>query len=120
MSPKTITINPITRLESHGKIEIFLGGEGKTLYEKYPGGFEAGGIVNVGSCLSNPHIAGAAIKIASIFAKRKLRANYEEIVDYVLNRVGAVGVAWGAMSQKGYFYCEWFLAAWSACDCRVS
>ncbi len=74
--------------------------EGKTLYEKYPGGFEAGGILNVGSCVSNPHIAGAAIKIASIFAKRNLRANYEEIADYVLNRVGAVGVAWGAMSQK--------------------
>ena len=74
--------------------------EGKTIYEKYSGAFDAGGIVNVGSCVSNPHIAGAAIKIASIFAKRKLRANYEEIADYVLNRVGAVGVAWGAMSQK--------------------
>ncbi len=74
--------------------------EGKTLYEKYSGDFDAGGILNVGSCVSNPHIAGAAIKIASIFAKRKLRANYEEIADYVLNRVGAVGVAWGAMSQK--------------------
>jgi acetyl-CoA decarbonylase/synthase complex subunit alpha len=74
--------------------------EGQTLYEKYPGSFEAGGILNVGSCVSNPHIAGAAVKIASIFAKRKLRANYEEIADYVLNRVGAVGVAWGAMSQK--------------------
>jgi acetyl-CoA decarbonylase/synthase complex subunit alpha len=74
--------------------------EGKTLYEKYPGSFEAGGILNVGSCVSNPHIAGAAIKIASIFAKRKLRANYEEIADYILNRVGAVGLAWGAMSQK--------------------
>jgi len=74
--------------------------EGKTLYEKYPGSFDAGGILNVGSCVSNPHIAGAAIKIASIFAKRKLRANYEEIADYILNRVGAVGVAWGAMSQK--------------------
>ena len=74
--------------------------EGKTLYEKYPGAFEAGGILNVGSCVSNPHIAGAAIKIASIFAKRNLRANYEEIADYILNRVGAVGVAWGAMSQK--------------------
>jgi acetyl-CoA decarbonylase/synthase complex subunit alpha len=74
--------------------------EGKTLYEKYPGSFEAGGILNVGSCVSNPHIAGAAIKIASIFAKRNLRANYEEIADYVLNRVGAVGLAWGAMSQK--------------------
>lgn len=74
--------------------------EGKTIYEKYHGAFDAGGVLNVGSCVSNPHIAGAAIKIASIFAKRKLRANYEEIADYVLNRVGAVGVAWGAMSQK--------------------
>jgi len=74
--------------------------EGKSPYEVYPGAFDAGGIVNVGSCVSNPHIAGAAIKIASIFAKRRLRANYEEIADYILNRVGAVGVAWGAMSQK--------------------
>ena len=74
--------------------------EGKTPYEIYPGVFDAGGLLNVGSCVSNAHIAGAAIKIASIFAKRSLRANYEEIADYVLNRVGAVGVAWGAMSQK--------------------
>ena len=74
--------------------------EGKTAYERYPGGFEAGGIVNVGSCVANAHIAGAAVKIASIFAKRPLRGNYEEIADYVHNRVGAVGVAWGAMSQK--------------------
>jgi acetyl-CoA decarbonylase/synthase complex subunit alpha len=74
--------------------------EGKTVYEKYPGGFEAGGVLNVGSCVSNPHIAGAAIKIASIFAKRNLRGNYEEIADYIHNRVGAVGLAWGAMSQK--------------------
>ncbi|MFX1533541.1 MAG: 4Fe-4S dicluster domain-containing protein, partial [Promethearchaeota archaeon] len=74
--------------------------DGKTLYEKYPGSFEAGGIINVGSCVSNPHIAGAVIKIASIFAKRNLHSNYEEIADYSLNRVGAVGVAWGAMSQK--------------------
>jgi acetyl-CoA decarbonylase/synthase complex subunit alpha len=74
--------------------------EGRTPYEIFSGAFEAGGLINVGSCVSNPHIAGAAIKIASIFAKRNLRANYEEIADYVLNRVGAVGVAWGAMSQK--------------------
>lgn len=74
--------------------------EGKTLYEMYSGSFEAGGIVNVGSCVANSHIAGAAIKIASIFAKRNLRANYEEIADYILNRVGAVGLAWGAYSQK--------------------
>jgi acetyl-CoA decarbonylase/synthase complex subunit alpha len=74
--------------------------EGKTLYEKYPGSFEAGGILNVGSCVSNAHIAGAAIKIANIFAKRQLRANYEEIADYIHNRVGAIGLAWGAYSQK--------------------
>lgn len=74
--------------------------EGLTLYEKYPGYFDAGGLVNVGSCVSNSHIDGAVIKIASIFARRPLRGNYEEIADYTLNRVGAVGIAWGAMSQK--------------------
>jgi acetyl-CoA decarbonylase/synthase complex subunit alpha len=74
--------------------------DGLNLYEKYPGYFDAGGLVNIGSCVSNAHITGAAIKIANIFAKRPLRGNYEEIADYVYNRVGAVGVAWGAMSQK--------------------
>jgi len=74
--------------------------EGKSPYEMYSGAFDAGGLVNVGSCVANAHIAGAAIKIASIFAKRNLRGNYEEIADYILNRVGAVGVAWGAYSQK--------------------
>jgi len=74
--------------------------EGKTPYEEFTGEFTAGCMVNVGSCVSNAHIAGAAIKIANIFARRNLRANYEEIADYILNRVGAVGVAWGAYSQK--------------------
>lgn len=74
--------------------------DGLNLYEKYPSNFDAGGLVNVGSCVSNSHITGAAIKIANIFAKRPLRGNYEEIADYIYNRVGAVGVAWGAMSQK--------------------
>ena len=74
--------------------------DGLNLYEKYPGNFDAGGLVNVGSCVANAHITGAAIKIANIFAKRPLRANYEEIADYIHNRVGAVGIAWGAMSQK--------------------
>ena len=74
--------------------------EGNTLYEKYTGEFDAGCLTNVGSCVSNAHIAGAAIKIANIFAKRNLRGNYAEIADYIHNRVGAVGVAWGAMSQK--------------------
>ncbi|MFX1278728.1 MAG: CO dehydrogenase/acetyl-CoA synthase complex subunit alpha [Promethearchaeota archaeon] len=74
--------------------------EGKTLYDRFPGDFDRGCLVNVGSCVSNPHITGAAIKVANIFARRPLRGNYEEIADYILNRVGAVGVAWGAMSQK--------------------
>jgi len=74
--------------------------DGNFLYEKYPGVFDAGGLSNIGSCVSNSHIAGAAIKVASIFARRNLRGNFEEIADYVLNRVGAVGIAWGAYSQK--------------------
>ena len=74
--------------------------DGLNLYEKYSGHFDAGGLVNVGSCVANSHITGAAIKIANIFAKRTLRGNYEEIADYIYNRVGAVGLAWGAMSQK--------------------
>ena len=74
--------------------------DGELLYEAYHGGFDAGGLVNVGSCVSNAHITGAAIKVASIFARRNLAGNYEEVADYIYNRVGAVGVAWGAMSQK--------------------
>ena len=74
--------------------------DGKTVYEKYPPAFDAGGVVNVGSCVANAHITGAGIKIANIFASLPLRANYEVIADYILNRVGACGVAWGAMSQK--------------------
>ncbi len=74
--------------------------EGLTIYEKYPAGFEAGGVVNVGSCVANAHITGAVIKIANIFGGLPLRANYEVIADYSLNRVPAVGVAWGAYSQK--------------------
>jgi len=74
--------------------------EGKTIYEKYPPDFDAGCILNVGSCVANAHITGAAIKIANIFATLPLRANYEVIADYILNRVGACGVAWGAYSWK--------------------
>ncbi len=74
--------------------------EGKTVYEKYPPSFDGGSVVNIGSCVANAHISGAAIKIAGIFAGLPLRANYEVMADYVMNRVGACGVAWGAMSQK--------------------
>ncbi len=74
--------------------------DGKTLYERFPGDFDRGGLVNVGSCVADAWIAGAAIKVANIFARRPLRGNFEEIADYILNRLGAVGVAWGAYSQK--------------------
>lgn len=74
--------------------------DGKTLYERYSGSFDAKGLVNMGSCVSNAHIPGVAIKIANIFAKKPLEGNFEEIADYILNRVGACGVAWGAYSQK--------------------
>ncbi|MDY6964753.1 MAG: CO dehydrogenase/acetyl-CoA synthase complex subunit alpha [Halobacteriota archaeon] len=81
-------------------VALYKDEDGKSLYEKYSGDFDGGCILNVGSCVSNAHIHGAAIKVAAIFARRKLRGNYEEVADYILNRVGACGVAWGAMSQK--------------------
>ena len=74
--------------------------DGQTLYEKYPAKFLAGNLINVGSCVSNSHITGTAIKVAAIFAQRNVSGNYEEIADYITNRIGAVGVAWGAYSQK--------------------
>lgn len=74
--------------------------DGKTLYEKYPAKFLGGNLINVGSCVSNSHISGTAIKVAAIFAQRNITGNYEEIADYIMNRIGAVGVAWGAYSQK--------------------
>lgn len=74
--------------------------EGRTIYEKYPPSFDAGGVLNVGSCVSNAHVVGAAIKIANIFAALPGRANFELIADYILNRVGACAVVWGPYSQK--------------------
>ncbi|MHC1585699.1 MAG: CO dehydrogenase/acetyl-CoA synthase complex subunit alpha [Candidatus Syntropharchaeia archaeon] len=76
--------------------------DGKTLYEKYHGVFEAAGMLNIGSCVSNAHIIGAGIRLAANFARKILRGNFEEIADYNLCRVGAVGIAWGAMSQKAH------------------
>ncbi|RBQ23372.1 Acetyl-CoA decarbonylase/synthase complex subunit alpha 2 [Candidatus Methanobinarius endosymbioticus] len=74
--------------------------EGKTLYERFSGDFDARGLINVGSCVSNSHIPGVAIKVANIFAKKPLEGNFEVIADYIFNRIGACGVAWGAYSQK--------------------
>ncbi|MFQ6136919.1 MAG: CO dehydrogenase/acetyl-CoA synthase complex subunit alpha [Candidatus Hydrothermarchaeales archaeon] len=80
--------------------------EGKSLYEKYPGDFDAGCLVNLGSCLTNSHAVGAAIKVANIFAKRNTRGNFEEIADYIYNRIGAVAVVWGTYSQKALAICN--------------
>lgn len=102
MAEEFLTRNYIVCVSGCGAMDIGLvkDEDGKTLYDRFPGDFDRGGLVNVGSCVSNPHITGAACKVANIFARRPLRGNYEEIADYILNRVGAVGVAWGAMSQK--------------------
>jgi len=79
--------------------------DGMNLYEKYPGDFDGGCLSNLGSCLSNAHAIGAAIKVAHIFAKRDLRGNFEEIADYIYNRVGAVALVWGTMSSKAVSIC---------------
>jgi len=102
MAEEFLVRNYIVVVSGCGAMDIGLvkDEEGLTLYDRYPGDFDRGCLVNVGSCVANPHITGAAIKVANIFARRPLRGNFEEIADYILHRVGAVGVAWGAMSQK--------------------
>jgi len=84
------------------ELGLYKDSEGKTLYERYPGRFVRGNLLNVGSCVSNAHIAAVTVKVAAIFARRNTRGNWEEIADYVLNRIGAVGLAWGPYSQKAY------------------
>ncbi|MCX8206259.1 MAG: CO dehydrogenase/acetyl-CoA synthase complex subunit alpha [Methanothrix sp.] len=81
-------------------MSLYTNEEGKTIWEQYPGGFDGRNICNVGSCVANSHIAGAAIKVATIFAHRNHRANWDDIADYILSKVGACGVAWGPYSQK--------------------
>ncbi len=73
--------------------------EGSTLYEEY-GELGRGCIVNVGPCTSLSEVSGIAIRVANIFAGRKIKGNYEEIADYILNRVGACGIGWGAATHK--------------------
>ncbi|NPA23646.1 MAG: acetyl-CoA decarbonylase/synthase complex subunit alpha [Crenarchaeota archaeon] len=73
--------------------------EGSTLYEEY-GELGRGCIVNVGPCTALSEVSGIAIRVANIFAGRKIKGNYEEIADYILNRVGACGIGWGAATHK--------------------
>jgi len=74
--------------------------DGKTIWEQYGGAFDGRNICNTGSCVANANIMGAAIKVATIFAHRNHRGNWDDIADYILSKVGACGVAWGAYSQK--------------------
>jgi acetyl-CoA decarbonylase/synthase alpha subunit (EC 1.2.99.2) len=76
--------------------------DGKTLYERYPGDFDRGGLLNLGPCVANSHAIGSAIKIAGIFAKIPMERNTVEIADYILNRIGVCVIGWGAMSQKAF------------------
>jgi acetyl-CoA decarbonylase/synthase complex subunit alpha len=81
-------------------MSLYTDEEGKTIWEQYPGGFDGRNICNTGSCVSNANIADAAIKVATIFAHRNHRANFDDMADYILSKVGACGVAWGPYSQK--------------------
>ncbi|OPY48312.1 MAG: Acetyl-CoA decarbonylase/synthase complex subunit alpha [Methanosaeta sp. PtaU1.Bin016] len=81
-------------------MSLYTDQDGKTIWEQYPGGFDGRNICNTGSCVSNANIADAAIKVATIFAHRNHRGNFDDIADYILNKVGACGVAWGPYSQK--------------------
>lgn len=69
-------------------------------YQRYPAVFDQGGLLNLGSCVSASHAIGAAIKVASIFLHRRLAGNFAGIADYILNRIGMVGVLWGGVTPK--------------------
>src|SRR3989338_3338581 len=70
------------------------------LFKNNPDFFDSGNLTNLGSCVSASHLIGACIKIAQIMCHRKLEGNYEEIADYIINRVGAVVILWGGFTQK--------------------
>ncbi len=67
---------------------------GEPLYSAYPDN-----IIVVGSPTSIAHIAGLAIKVPAIFAKMPLRGNGPAVLDYILNRVPAVGLAWSTPNE---------------------
>ncbi len=66
----------------------------ESLYEAFPDN-----IIIMGSPTSVAHIAGLAVKIPAIFAKIPLRGNGPVILDYLLNRVPAVGLAWSTPNE---------------------
>lgn len=72
----------------------------ENLFKNNPDSFDSGNLINLGSCVSASHFISACIKIANIVCHRKIEGNYEEIADYILNRVGAVVILWGGFTQK--------------------
>lgn len=72
------------------------------LFKDNPDSFDSANLTNLGSCVSAAHLIGACIKIAQIMCHRKLENNYKEIADYIINRVGAVAILWGAFTQKTF------------------
>src|SRR3989338_3866352 len=72
------------------------------LFKENPDSFDSRNLTNLGSCVAASHLIGACIKIAQIMCHRKLEGNYEEIADYIINRVGAVVILWGGFTQKAF------------------
>lgn len=72
------------------------------IFKQHRDTFDSGNLINLGSCVSASHLLGACIKIASVVSHRPIEGNYIEIADYILNRVGAVLVLWGAFTQKAF------------------
>lgn len=72
------------------------------IFKQYRDTFDSGNLINLGSCVSASHLLGACIKIASVVSHRPIEGNYIEIADYILNRVGATLVLWGAFTHKAF------------------
>jgi CO dehydrogenase/acetyl-CoA synthase alpha subunit len=70
------------------------------IFRRYGSNFDRGNLANLGSCVSASHAIGSAIKIAAILSHRRLKGNFVEIADYILNRVGICIVGWGAHTPK--------------------
>jgi CO dehydrogenase/acetyl-CoA synthase alpha subunit len=57
-------------------------------------------VILMGSPTAIAHIAGLALKVGAIFARLPLRGNGLAVLDYLLNRVGAVGLAWSKPDES--------------------
>ncbi|MEW6213582.1 MAG: hypothetical protein AB1478_00015 [Nitrospirota bacterium] len=80
-------------------IDLAKGGD---IFRDYRDTFDAGNLINLGSCVSASHLLGACIKIANVVSHRSIEGNYIEIADYILNRVGATLILWGGFTQKAF------------------